>query len=69
MKLSIVDLAGGEAVLSGAQAGRQLLGKLVSAARPSAEPEPVYLEDHDVPLATSAPAPARRKLRRRAVAF
>lgn len=35
------------------------------------EPEPVYLEDHDVPLATSAPAPApaRRKLRRRAIAF
>lgn len=44
MKLSILTLAGGRPVLSGVQAGRQLFGKLVAAARPPAEPEPAYLD-------------------------
>ncbi|WP_245448124.1 hypothetical protein [Bradyrhizobium nitroreducens] len=47
-------MAGGEPVLSGAQAGRQLLGKLVAAARPSAEPEPVYLDFDAVTVATAS---------------
>lgn len=54
MKLSIVVLTGGAPVLSGAQAGRQLLGKLVAAARPSAEPEPVYLDFDGVTVATAS---------------
>ncbi len=54
MKLSILDLAGDQAVLSGVQAGRQLLGKLVAAARPPAEPEPVYLDFDGVTVATAS---------------
>ncbi|MBX7200591.1 MAG: hypothetical protein K1X51_14580 [Rhodospirillaceae bacterium] len=33
------------------------------------EPEPVYLEDHEIAPATAAPAPLRRTLRKRAAAF
>jgi hypothetical protein len=54
MRLSILDLAGGQQVLSGVQAGRQLLGKLVAAARPPAEPEPAYLDFAGVSVATSS---------------
>jgi hypothetical protein len=54
VKLSILDLAGDQAVLSGVQAGRQLLGKLVAAARPPAEPEPVYLDFDGVTVATAS---------------
>lgn len=54
MKLSILSLAGGQPVLSGVQAGRQLLGKLVAAARPPADPEPVYLDFDGVTVATAS---------------
>lgn len=54
MKLSIFALAGGQPVLSGVQAGRQLLGKLVAAARPPAEPEPVYLDFDGIVVATAS---------------
>jgi hypothetical protein len=54
VKLSILDLAGDQAELSGVQAGRQLLGKLVAAARPPAEPEPVYLDFDGVTVATAS---------------
>ncbi|XSC47611.1 hypothetical protein ACF1BQ_020550 [Bradyrhizobium sp. RDT10] len=54
MKLSILALADGQPVLSGVQAGRQLLGKLVAAARPPVEPEPVYLDFDGVTVATAS---------------
>ncbi len=54
VKLPILSLAGGHPVLSGVQAGRQLLGKLVAAARPSAEPEPAYLDFDGVTVATAS---------------
>ncbi|RVU18503.1 hypothetical protein EOE48_10640 [Methylobacterium oryzihabitans] len=41
-------------MLSGVQAGRQLLGKLVAAARPSADPEPAYLDFDGVEVATAS---------------
>lgn len=54
LKLSIFEFAGGQQVLSGVQAGRQLLGKLVSAARQPAEPEPAYLDFAGVDVATAS---------------
>lgn len=54
MKLLIIDLADGQPVLSGVQAGRQLLGKLVAAARPLSEPEPAYLDFEGVNVATAS---------------
>ncbi len=41
-------------MLCGVQAGRQLLGKLVSAARPPAEPEPAFLDFEGVNVATAS---------------
>lgn len=41
-------------MLSGVQAGRQLLGNLVSAARPTAEPEPAFLDFEGVNVATAS---------------
>lgn len=54
LNLSISDFVDGKQVLSGVQAGRQLLGKLVSAARPPAEPEPAYLNFGGVDVATAS---------------
>jgi hypothetical protein len=54
VKLSIIDFADGERVLSGVQAGRQLLGKLVAAARPPDNPEPAYLDFEGVEVATAS---------------
>ncbi len=54
LKLSVIDLADGQQVLSGAQAGRQLLGKLVAAARLPADPEPAYLDFQGVSVATAS---------------
>jgi hypothetical protein len=54
MKLEIFSMAGGQQVLSGVQAGRQLLGKLVAAARPPVEPEPAYLDFDGVTVATAS---------------
>lgn len=54
VKLSIIDLAGGQRVLSGVQAGRQLFGKLVAAAQPPTDPEPVYLDFNGVEVATAS---------------
>ena len=52
--LSISTLAGGQQVLSGVQAGRQLLSKLVAAARPPAAPEPAYIDFEGVSVATAS---------------
>lgn len=54
MKLTILSLAGGNPVLSGVQTGRELFGKLVAAAGPSVEPEPVYLDFDGVTVATAS---------------
>jgi hypothetical protein len=54
LRLSILEFAGGHQVLSGVQAGRLLLGKLVSATRPPAEPEPAFLDFEGVSVATAS---------------
>lgn len=54
VKLSIINLADGQNVLSGVHAGRQLLGKLVAAARAPADPEPAYLDFNGVKVATAS---------------
>lgn len=54
MRVLIVNLAGGQPVLSGVQAGRQLLGKLVAAARPPPQPEPAYLDFEGITVATAS---------------
>jgi len=50
----ISALAGDTPVLSGAEVGRELLGKLVAAARSSAEPELIFLDFVGVEVATAS---------------
>src|SRR5688500_19015045 len=54
MKLSIIDLADGNKVLSGVQAGRHLLGKLVAAARRPGDPQPAFRDVSGVYVATAS---------------
>lgn len=54
MRLPILSLAGGQPILSGAQAGRQLFGKLVAAARAPTEPQAGYLDFDGVTVATAS---------------
>jgi hypothetical protein len=54
VRLPILSLAGNQPVLSGVQAGRQLLAQLVAAARPPAQPEAAYLDFDGITVATAS---------------
>jgi hypothetical protein len=54
MRLSIKSLAGGEAILSGVQAGRRLFAQLIGVALDPGEPELVFLDFSGIDISTSS---------------
>lgn len=54
MRLSLFSLSGGEAILTGAQPGRQMFGRLVATVAGPAEPVPGYLDFEDITVATAS---------------